>query len=108
MVTITLCPTMRYSPLTMLWEKRPESLSPTRAASFSFATLLALASSDRGSIVVSMLKVLATLFLPHLLAYGRLNERTGYSPSPTQHLLPLAITGLQVALVSRDELRASR
>ena len=62
MVTTTVCPTMRYSPLTMSWEKRPASLSPTRVALFSFATLLALASSERGSIVVSILKVLGTLF----------------------------------------------
>ena len=62
MVTVTVCPTMRYSPVTISCEKRPDSLSPTRVAAFSFAALLALASSESGSIVVSMLKVLAKMF----------------------------------------------
>jgi hypothetical protein len=51
---------------TMACEKRPDCLPPTRAAPFSLATLLALASSESGSTVVCMLKVLATIFsLPY-------------------------------------------
>jgi 2-succinyl-5-enolpyruvyl-6-hydroxy-3-cyclohexene-1-carboxylate synthase len=46
MVTITFCPTMRYSPLTMSCEKRPDCSSATRVAPLSLATFLALASSD--------------------------------------------------------------
>src|SRR5829696_4684817 len=51
MVTTTLCPAMRYSPLTNSWEKRPDLSSPTRLAPFSLAALLA--SSDDGLTIVS-------------------------------------------------------
>ena len=61
MVTTTVCPTMRYSPLTNSWEKRPDPSSPTRVAPFSLAALLALASSEEGATLVSTLKVLAIL-----------------------------------------------
>jgi hypothetical protein len=65
MVTITVCPTMRYSPVSDSWEKRPDLSSPTRVAPFSLAALLALASSEEGATLVSTLKVLATIyFLP--------------------------------------------
>jgi len=53
MVTTTLCPAMRYSPLTNSWEKRPDLSSPTRVAPFSLAALLALASSEVGLTIVS-------------------------------------------------------
>jgi hypothetical protein len=53
---------MRYSPLTNSWEKRPDPSSPTRAAPFSLAALLALASSEEGETLVSTLKVLAILY----------------------------------------------
>ena len=62
MVTITVRPTMRYWPLTISCEKRPDRSSPTRIAPFSLASLLALASNGSGSTAVSMLKVLATVF----------------------------------------------
>jgi hypothetical protein len=66
MVTTTLCPTMRYSPLAISCEKRPECSSPTRVAPFSLAAVLALASSEEGATLVSTLKVLATIyFLPY-------------------------------------------
>src|SRR5918997_70116 len=66
MVTATACPAMRYSPPTMSCEKRPDCSPPTRVAPFSLATLLALASSEGGSTVVRMMKVLAAIFsLPH-------------------------------------------
>jgi hypothetical protein len=62
---VTVCPTMRYSPLTRGCEKRPDPSSPRRVAPFSLATLLALSSSEEGSTVVAMLKILTTiLFLP--------------------------------------------
>src|SRR5215217_2613596 len=64
MVTTTFCPTMRYSPLTNSWEKRPDLSWPTRMAPFSLAALLALASSEVGATLVSTLKVLAILSLP--------------------------------------------
>src|SRR5215208_3044780 len=63
MVTTTVCPTMRYSPLTNSCEKRPDLSSPTRMAPFSLAALLALASSEEGATPVSTLKVLAMLSL---------------------------------------------
>ena len=65
MVTITVCPIMRYSPLTRSCEKRPECLSPTRVAPFSLAAFLALASSEEEFMVVSILKVLATVLPSH-------------------------------------------
>ena len=66
-VTITARPTIRYSPLTISWEKRPDRSSPLRVAPFLRAAFLALASSVEGSTVVSRLKVLATIhFLPYL------------------------------------------
>jgi hypothetical protein len=49
MVTTTVCPTMRYPPLTNSWEKRLDSSSPTSVAPFSLAALLALASSEEGA-----------------------------------------------------------
>src|SRR5215211_7213492 len=61
MVTTTVCPTTRYSPLTNSWAKRPDSSSPTRVAQLSLATLLALESSEEGETLVSTLKVLAIL-----------------------------------------------
>jgi len=64
MVAITVCPTMRYSPLTSSWEKRPDLSSPTRMALFSLAAFLTLASSEVGATLVSTLKVLAILSLP--------------------------------------------
>ena len=63
MVTVTVCPTMRYSPLTISCEKRPDRSSPTRIASFSLAALLALSSSEEGVTVVAKLKVLCTNFV---------------------------------------------
>ena len=62
-VTITFCPTMRYSPLIISCEKRPYCLSPMRVAPLSLAAFLALASSEEGFRVVSILKVLATIFI---------------------------------------------
>src|SRR5215217_1537812 len=63
MVTTTFCPTMRYSPLTNSWEKRPDPPSPAKMAPFSLAALLALASSEEGETLVSTLKVLKMPFL---------------------------------------------
>ena len=48
MVTTTVRPLMRYSPLTNSWEKRPDPSSPPRMAPFSLAALLTLASSEEG------------------------------------------------------------
>jgi hypothetical protein len=57
---------MRYSPLAISWEKRPDRSSPSRVAPFSKAAFFALASSEGGLIIVSRLKVLTTIFfLPH-------------------------------------------
>ena len=58
MATTIVLPTIRYSPLMRACEKRPDCPSPTRAAPFSLAAFLTLASNDGGSSVVSMLKVL--------------------------------------------------
>jgi hypothetical protein len=59
MVTITVRPRLRYSPLTIWCEKCPERSSPTSVAPFSLTALLALASIQEGLAAVSMLNVLA-------------------------------------------------
>jgi hypothetical protein len=63
MVTITVCPCLRYSPLTMLCEKRPEPSFPTSVTPFSLAALLALASSKEELTLapITTLNVLAIL-----------------------------------------------
>ena len=58
-MTITVRPLMRYSPISILWEKRPERSFPTSLTPFSLATLLALASSKEGLAEISILNVLA-------------------------------------------------
>ena len=59
MVTITVRPSLRYSPSSILCEKRPERSFPKSLTPFSPATLLALSSSKEGLAAVSMLIVLA-------------------------------------------------
>ena len=59
MVTITVRPSLRYSPLSILCQKRPELSFPKSVTPFSLAPLLALASSAEGLAAVSMLNVLA-------------------------------------------------
>jgi hypothetical protein len=59
MVTMTVRPLMRYSPISNLCEKRPELSLPTSVTPFSVAALLALAKSKEGLAEVSMLNVLA-------------------------------------------------
>jgi hypothetical protein len=59
MVTVTFRPILRYSPSSILWEKRPERSSPKSLTPFSLAVLFALCSSKEGLAVVSMLIVLA-------------------------------------------------
>jgi hypothetical protein len=59
MVTITLRPILRYSPLSILCEKRPERSFPQSVTLFSLAVLFALSSSKEGLASVSMLIVLA-------------------------------------------------
>jgi hypothetical protein len=72
MVTITVRPRLRYSPLTIWCEKYPERSSPRSVAPFSLTVLLALASIQEGLAALSMLNVLAMLtFLPPW--GGRLN-----------------------------------
>jgi hypothetical protein len=75
MVTTTVCPAMWYSPLTMSCEKRPDCLLPIRIAPLSLAAFLALVSSEDGFMVVSILKVLAAILLPPILARGGLTEK---------------------------------
>jgi hypothetical protein len=67
MVTSTVRPITRYSPLTMLCEKRPERSSPTSVTPFLLAALLALASSKWGltMVPISILNVLAILARPN-------------------------------------------
>ena len=67
MVTSTVRPITRYSPLTMLCEKRPERSSPTSVTPFSLAALLALASSKWGltMVPISTLNDLAILARPN-------------------------------------------
>src|SRR5918999_1680494 len=70
MVTITVRPRLRYSPLTISCEKCPEVSFPTSVAPFSLAALLALASIQEGLAAASMLNVLAMLGSAVLLALG--------------------------------------
>ena len=58
-MTITVSPIMRYSPLSILCEKRPELSFPTSVTPFDLAALLALARSEEGLAAVSMRNVLA-------------------------------------------------
>jgi hypothetical protein len=66
MVTITVRSGLRYSPLNMACEKRPERLSPTSVTPFSLAALLARASRKVGLTLapITTLNVLAILALP--------------------------------------------
>ena len=59
MVTITVRPSPRYSPLSILCEKRPELSSPESVTPFSLAALLALWSSKEGLAAISSVNVLA-------------------------------------------------
>jgi hypothetical protein len=59
MVTIAVRPDLRYSPLSILCEKRPEPSFPTSLTPFALAVLLALQSSKEGLAAISMLIVLA-------------------------------------------------
>jgi hypothetical protein len=59
MVTITVRPLRRYSPLNFSCEKRPERSLPKSVTPFSLAALLALSSTKVGLAAVSMLNVLA-------------------------------------------------
>jgi hypothetical protein len=59
MVTITVRPILRYSPSSILCEKRPELSLPKSVTPFALALLLALSSSKEGLAAVSMRKVLA-------------------------------------------------
>src|SRR5919107_2778557 len=65
---MTFRPAMRYSPLTIACEKRPERSSPNRVAPFAWAAFWALASSDERFAFVSSSKVFATI---HFLHTGR-------------------------------------
>jgi hypothetical protein len=60
----------------MSCEKRPDCLLPIRIAPLSLAAFLALVSSEDGFMVVSILKVLAAILLPPILARGGLTEKT--------------------------------
>jgi hypothetical protein len=70
MVAITVRPIMRYSPLSILCEKRPELSLPTSVTPFWLATLLALTSSKEGLATVTMLNVLAMPPSPRLDRHG--------------------------------------
>jgi hypothetical protein len=66
MVTITFRPSLWYSPISNLCEKRPELSFPMSVTPFSLAALLALSSSRVGVAEVSMLNVLDMLGSPLL------------------------------------------
>src|SRR5215204_3514785 len=59
MVTVTVRPILRYSPLSILCEKRPELSFPASVTPFWLAAFVALANSKEGLAVVSMPNVLA-------------------------------------------------
>jgi hypothetical protein len=59
MVTITVRPILRYSPSSILCEKRPDRPSPKSLMPFSLAVLFALSSSKVGLAAVTILNVLA-------------------------------------------------
>ena len=58
-MTITVRPILRYSPLSIRCEKRPDLSLPMSVMPFWLAALLALSSSKEGLAAVSMPKVLA-------------------------------------------------
>ena len=82
-MTITVRPSLRYSPLSILCEKRPERSLPRSVTPFSLAALLALASSKEGFAAVSMLNVLAmpvTFFARTASAHPSLRGRATFRP----------------------------
>ena len=64
MVTKTVGPCLRYSPSSILCEKRPEFSFPRSVTPLALAVFLALLSSKEGLATVSMRKVLAMLVTP--------------------------------------------
>ena len=58
-MTITVRPILRYSPLSIWCEKRPEPSFPASVTPFWLAAFVALAKSKEGLAVVSMPNVLA-------------------------------------------------
>src|ERR671910_1493503 len=63
MVTVTSFLSILYTPLTPLAEKLPDVSFPLKSASFSIATLLALATNVPGSFAETKLNVLGILRL---------------------------------------------
>jgi hypothetical protein len=96
MVTITVRPLRRYSPLSILCEKRPELSSPKSVTPFSLAALLALSSSKEGLAAVSVLNVLAMpvtfSFLGGLLPILRVKGQG--------HVSPLLLGGIECPLLA--------
>jgi hypothetical protein len=80
-VTITVRPIMRYSPLIMSCQKRPELSSPTSVTPFSLAALLALASSQEGLAAVSILNVLAMIISRRSYGFVTFMTIRKYCPS---------------------------
>jgi hypothetical protein len=83
MVTITVRPILRYSPLSILCEKRPDLSLPRSVTPFSLAALLALLSSKEELAAVSMLNVLAmpvTFFARSASAHPSLRARGTFRP----------------------------
>jgi hypothetical protein len=97
MVTITLRPLRRYSPISILCEKRPELSFPTSVTPFSLAAFLALASSIEGLAEISMLNVLAMPVSAH-------HPPSSYLPFPTNDENRLTsereVTGCATGLLS--------
>jgi hypothetical protein len=86
MVTVTVRPSLWYSPLSILCEKRPDLSSPTSVTPFWLAVLLALSSSKEGLAAVSMPNVLA-MQVPYPTGYR--NKRDMGDASTKRRILPV-------------------
>ena len=82
-MTVTVRPILRYSPLSIRCEKRPELSFPMSVTLFSLATLLALSSIQEGLAAATMLNVLAMLVSPLLwsASTGLFRDRSIYRPA---------------------------
>lgn len=90
-VTITVRPIMRYSPLNISCEKRPDPSSPTSVTPFSLAALLA--SSRVGLAEVSILNVLAMLVSRQIYVFVTFITVIKFCPSRSRKGSPLQAGG---------------
>jgi hypothetical protein len=98
MVTTTVRPSLRYSPLSSRCEKRPELSLPKSLTPFSFATLLARPSNEEGLAPISMRSVLAIVAHPSCRFAEESSSSSITSPSVSsiskeKRTIPLSLEG---------------